>query len=205
MQMKAERGAGFTLLELLVAVAVLAVMSVLAYGGLRSVVDTRQHVELVSGQLAALQMTFTALARDIEQTIPRPVRDPYLGADAEPALRGEFQLAVAPLELTRSGWRNPASLERATIQRVAWRLEEGTLIRSFWSHPDRLSTTPAQEVAMLEEVAGVRLRYRGEEDQWLESWPPAGSEDPAGLPRAVEVEIDVARWGSVTRLFVVGR
>ena len=111
---------GFTLIELLVALLVFAVMSVLAYGGLRSVLDASAGAGAHADRLASLQRTFMALARDVEQLADREIRDEY--GDRQPALRVGADERL--LELTRAGWRNPAGQTRSTLQRVAYRLDE---------------------------------------------------------------------------------
>jgi len=68
---------GFTLLELLVALAVFAIMSIAAYSGLRNVLFTRAAVEEQTRRLAAVQLAVFRLEQDIEQTVPRGIRDEY--------------------------------------------------------------------------------------------------------------------------------
>ena len=68
---------GFTLLELLVALAVFAIMATAAYSGLRSVLFTRAAVEEQSRRLAAVQMAVYRLEQDVEQTLARGIRDEY--------------------------------------------------------------------------------------------------------------------------------
>ncbi len=75
---------GFTLLELLVAIGVFAVMSIMAYGGLKTVLDSRQQTDAQAKRLAAVQLTFLRLERDIEQMTDRGIRDEY--GDPQPPL-----------------------------------------------------------------------------------------------------------------------
>ena len=124
---------GFTLVELLVALLVFGIMSVLAYGGLRSVLDAAASAGAHADRLAGLQRTFTMVGRDVEQLTARDIRDEY--GDRQPALRvGGSELLM---ELTRAGWRNPAGQARPTLQRVAYRLDERTLYRLQWGVLDR--------------------------------------------------------------------
>ncbi len=102
---------GFTLLELLVALAVFAIMATAAYSGLRSVLFTRAAVEEQNRRLADVQLAVFRLAQDIEQATPRGIRDEY--GDPEPALRGG-DLLDDVLILTRTGWDNPLGQSRAT-------------------------------------------------------------------------------------------
>lgn len=188
---------GFTLVELLVALLVFAVMSVLAYGGLRSVLEASASAGAHADRLASLQRTFTAFARDVEQLADRGIRDEY--GDRQPALRvGGDELL---LELTRAGWRNPAGQTRSTLQRVAYRLDDGALHRLQWAVLDRALESTANESELLDGVQGVTLRFLDQALAWHGEWPPLGV-DGARL-RAVEVVLELEDWGKLRRLFQV--
>merc|ERR1712000_263532 len=94
--------AGFTLLEVLLAVAITAMIGVGSAQLLNSIINAKQGVDIRSEKLASLQRFNMAVSRDIEQIINRPIRDIY--GDEQAALRindGDY-----PLEFTRAGWRN---------------------------------------------------------------------------------------------------
>jgi len=109
---------GFTLLELLVALTVFAVISVMAYSGLNTVITARLQIKQQAEQLANLQQIFIKLGRDIEQIVQRPIRNQY--GDEESHIKGTLQ----QIEFTRSGWRNPAQQNRSSLQRVAYHLQK---------------------------------------------------------------------------------
>ncbi len=190
------RQAGFTLIELLVALLVFAVMSVLAYGGLRSVLDASASAGAHVDRLAGLQRTFTLLGRDVEQLAARDIRDEY--GDRQPALRVGGELLV---ELTRAGWRNPAGQTRPTLQRVAYRLEDRILYRLHWGVLDRALESKANEAALLDDVQDVTLRFLDQALVWHKEWPPLGAQ--GAQLRAVEVVIELEDWGELRRLYQV--
>ena len=97
--------AGFTLLELLVALAVFSIMGAAAYSGLDSVLQTRAAVADQSERLGEVQMAFALLERDIEQIIARPIRDDF--GQQQAALIGDNTGTVL-LRFTRAGWDNPS-------------------------------------------------------------------------------------------------
>lgn len=190
---------GFTLLELLVAIAVFAVMSAIAYGGLRAVLDARSHASLAAERLAELQLALAILGRDVEQAINRPIRDEF--GDREPALEGTEET----LELTRGGWRNPAGLARSELQRVAWGLTEDALERRTWDVLDRTQGSTPRAQSLLSGVEELSFRYRDASGQWQPYWPLATVSGPeaSALPTGVEVRLETAQWGEITRLFRV--
>jgi len=191
---------GFTLLELLIALAVFAILSVMAYRGLTAVGEARARVEAQAEALAALQLALGLLERDLEQAVGRPVRDAY--GETVPAFEGS---ALGPqlLTLTRAGWRNPAGARRSALQRVAYRYRDETLVRVHWRVLDQAQDSPALERPLLGGVKSVDLRFLDQRLQWQSAWPPEAGDDPARLPRAVEITLDVAGIGPVRRLFRV--
>ncbi len=192
---------GFTLLELLVALAVFAIMSIAAYSGLRNVLFTRAAVEAQSQRLAAVQLAIYRLEQDIEQAVPRSIRDEY--GDPQAAMIGS-ELSDDRLTLTRSGWDNPLGQPRATLQRVAYRLWEGRLWRLYWPVLDRGGRIEPRETLLLDRVRTFKVRflYRG---HWRDDWPPPSDAetDPKNsdpMPRAVEISLTLEDWGEITRL-----
>ncbi len=194
--MSAQRG--FTLLELLVAIAVFAVIAVAAYAGLRSVLFTRQVVEQEAQRLGRVQLTFAILTRDLEQVINRPIRDEF--GQTQPALKGGGVTGPA-LTLTRTGWDNPLRQPRAGLQRVAWELEDDHLIRQYWITLDRSGIAEPRRAALLEGVEALRSRFLDSAGEWRTEWPPRDATgDTPSLPRAVELTVELADWGPITRL-----
>lgn len=193
-------GAGFTLLELLVALAVFAIMGAAAYSGLDSVLQTRAAIAAESDRLSELQMAFALLERDIEQAVARPIRDDF--GQQQAALIGDSTGSVL-LRFTRAGWDNPLRQARANLQRLDYRLEDSQLSRGFWGSLDRGDASAMQSTVLLRDVDTVRMRFLDDADRWQTDWPVRGDTPLVLLPRAVEVTLVLADWGEVTRLFRV--
>lgn len=198
--MKTQRG--FTLLELLVAIMIFAIMSALAYGALKQALDTREYADKQVQRLAEVQKAIAILSRDIEQTVSRPVRDAY---SAElPAMQGGG-LSSSLLEFTHTGWRNPAGFVRSNLQRVSYQLSENRLLRHSYAQLDRAFDAAPDDVPLLTGVKSVKVRFLASDNQWLQYWPPAGDEDKMrrALPKAAEVVIELEDWGTVKRILRV--
>lgn len=197
---------GFTLLELLVALSIFAVLALLAYGGLTGMLNARAQSDEHAEALRRLQLAYRTLGRDLEQWVPRRVRDEY-GQD-QPALTAGMDIGAA-LELTRGGWRNPAEQPRSTLQRVAYSLQDDALVRSTWLNLDRPADAQPVERDLLEGVKEIQLRLLDASGVWQERWPPSGqlvppqaeAALPAPVPRALEMVLTTERWGELRWLF----
>ncbi len=195
---------GFTLIELLVALAIFGVLALLAYGGLSSMLNTRALTDDKADALRDVQLAYRSLERDIDDWVPRGIRNEF-GQDS-PALAAGEQLGVA-FELTRGGWRNPADQTRSTLQRVAYGIRDKQLLRSTWPSLDRAPSAAPIEQELLEGVTELRLRFLGTNAVWLENWPPQGQASVAAAnvvvppPRAIEIVLVTERWGELRWLF----
>ncbi len=203
-----RRQRAFTLIELMISVAIFSLMTVFAYAGVNQIIVTRALSAASLDRLSRVQFTMRQMALDLEQIHPRPVRE-ELGEDLVPTVIADLR-RFNQIELTRAGWRNPLGTPRSSLQRVAYRLEDGELIRSHWNVLDRLQINAPIEFILLEEVDSFELRFMKEDGNWISSWPDPDL--PATLqlgarPRAVEViiEFDDPDLGQLRRVFEVLR
>lgn len=189
---------GFTLIEMMVAVAVFAVLGTLAYGGLNQVLKGQNHLQSSSNQLKDLQLTFRYFEKDINQLVNRSIRNQY--QDLQPAFVGDEDTA---LSFTHAGWRNPANLARSKLQRVSYELSENTLKRHTWGQLDGAIAEEYFTTDLLEGVESIKLRYLDVGNQWHTTWPPLNNANnvQAGVPRAMELVIKVEQLEEIKRLF----
>jgi len=191
---------GFTLIELLVAMAIFGIISVLALGGLNTIIQQQTLAKEQMVRLGQLQRAVRLITSDFEQLNPRHVRD-ILGQSTEPPLITD-NLDGNIVRLSRGGWRNPVPAPRGTLQRVQYRLEDETLIREYWPVMDApLGMEPRSET-ILEGVIEVEVEYLDDASEWNSQWPPLSTVNSTSFiyPRAVRIRFELASWGEIERV-----
>ncbi len=201
--MKRNNFQGFTLLELLVAIAVFSIMATMAYGGLRSVMAGREHTDQVAQRLRELQRTLLFLQQDLSQIVARPVRDEY-GEVESAVIAGGAEDEV--LQLTRGGVGR-IGRDRPSLRRVSYQLKGSQLIRRVWPTLDRVQGSEPRQFYLASTLERIEFRFLSDKASadWMSSWPPLGETTAKSVvPRAVEVTLQVTGIGAITRLFLVG-
>lgn len=219
---------GFTLVEVMLALAITAVIAVIAYQALSSASEGAQKTRAVIDEINRLDRTWQIIAADMRQVLPPSVsgdaiRFEFLGGSLRAKGANAEQMVLA---FARGGWVNPMERLRSDMQIVAYRVSGGQLWRDYL--PER--NLPAEDIdfeyeafhqLLLEDVNDIQVRFlsndilqdRGRSaldgyrysDTWAPEWPPSGQMNSAGLPLAVEVTIELEGVGSSVRLFELSR
>lgn len=190
------RTRGFTLIELMVAVAIFAAIAAIAYGSVAALLGARERLESSEARLRALQVALSTFERDLRSTVARPAREPY--GDPRPALVG--QRAGIALTRLRSGGLADAT---AQTQRVGYALEGGRWIRNAWPVTDAAPSTRPLAATLLDGVDAVSLRYLDDQGRWRDVWPAASvgaNAELTALPRAVDLRVSTTDVGELRRL-----
>ena len=203
-----RRARGFTLLELIVVLAVFGLFAVMAYGGLNYVLKARKTIEAQLARTAEWQKAFQRARNDLELAVPRGSRDGF----GQPQAAFVFEEFGARIEFTRSGWRNPLSQPRASLERVVYRYDDRTreLLRETWRVLDRGADKEPLKLVLLTQVDDARWRFMDASRQWQDRWPPqsAGTTTPGSsnllLPKAVELTLETKDFGEIVWLMRPG-
>lgn len=190
--------AGFTLVELLVALAIFALISVAGVTLLRSGSDTQIAVKDRLEGLSRSNRLYNAMEGDLAQAIARPVRD-QAGQPVPAFTENDVGTAGALFGFVRAGWSNFDEAPRAGLQRVAYVLEGGALKRLSWPMLD--GAAPADAAILIEKVSAAQLQFRDERGEWRSDWTAT---DRDALPRAVELRLTLAGKPEQRMLFLVG-
>jgi general secretion pathway protein J len=174
---------GFTLVEMIVALFIFAILAGAGVGLLRASVNTQEAVGGALADLGSAARLRALLSADLTQAVVRPIEGApggFAGSDGELRLVRAFE----PAE------RVPGS---SGLQAIRWQVQGGRLVRQSIT-PAGVATGPAAVLAR--DVASLSLRYRGPDGGWRGLWSPPVTEAP--LPRAVELRMQRRGQAEVT-------
>ncbi|HTS22393.1 MAG TPA: type II secretion system minor pseudopilin GspJ [Casimicrobiaceae bacterium] len=188
-----EHPRGFTLVEVLIAVAIVALLSLLGYRALAALSDSEEKLATEATRWRTLDLFFARLEGDLRQAMPRPAR---YGDTVEPAWLGSADAAGnGLLEFSRAG--PEFTLEPSSAgARLEYRYRNGAVEVLYWASYDRLRTAEPTAYPLIAGVTGFTLAYLARDGSWVDSWPRTGEAD---LPRAVKVDLSLASGETIER------
>jgi len=199
---------GFTLLELLLAVFIFALISTGAYQVFNVAQRNASAIESKQQRIRDVSLTFEIIEKDFIQLSPRFWRDPFSDAPT-PSLQTDFSGNYL-VRLVRSGWRNPLGVNRSEQQAVTYRLEDDKLQREYTQHLDNISSTEPVKTTLVDRVNTASLRYLDRNNgEWRDNWPPTDSAQnqqinqqgsqqlSISLPIAIELRVEFEDMGEL--------
>jgi len=207
------RRAGFTLVEVMIAIFIAAVMFAIGYRALNQAMKDRDSLNTAQQRVTEIQRALRIVAQDFAQIEARATRDTEGAGELQPAVSATGRDDTL-ITFSRTGWSNPAGLQRPAEQRVRYRFVDGSLVREHWLSVDpALNTEPRQRV-LLTRVKSVEIRFLDPVTRnWSTGWPQATANGPVGplqvdealLPRPLAIEFTVLfeDWGRIQRIFEI--
>lgn len=196
-QTKALRG--FTLLEMLIAIAIFAMLGLAANTVLSTVMKNDTSTREFAAKLKAMQQGFGVIERDLNQMVARTPRLLEGGRGTTVFQTGSNMLDSESESLVffRLGWLNPDGLlPRGSLQSVAYVVMEGQLQRWYYPYPEpEIGAEPIKTVIM-DKVISVEYAFFTD-DKWERKT------DDTKLPKAIAIEIEFEDIGKVQRKFLV--
>jgi len=184
---------GFTLIEVVIAIAIVALIATLGYRAVAALSESETRLAAEATRWRTLDLFFARLEGDVRQAMPRPAR---LSDTLEPAWLGSNDdVGNSLLEFSRAG--PEFTLEPGSAgQRLAYRLRNGAIEVLYWASYDRPSGVEPTPYPLLDGVAGFQLQYLTQSGAWAATWPLTG-ESP--LPRGVKVDVTLASGEVIER------
>ncbi len=181
---------GFSLLELLVALAVFSIVALAAYSTLNALSRADQAQRLSARHLDQVQWALMRLDKDLAHSIAHKTRH---NGELLPSFAGNAD-AVALVHAGRMAYHQISGQAHSDLQQVRWALAGSTLTRTAYGDPVQRTAPPTP---VLENVRAIRFAYLDSAGRWHEQWLPNAA---AGLPRAVRYRIETQDFGLLERL-----
>lgn len=192
--LKPERG--FTLFEMVIAVAIFMVMGAIAYPGLTQMAKTGQAIGEINQRISELQFAVTFLNRDWTQLVPRNIRNRF-GDDENYLVIEENRVTF-----TRGGRSNLTQQLRSQLQRVQYRLVDGSLVREQWLSLDQgIEEQPFSSV-LLRDVESFEVFLIDSSEKKIETWPTIATAG-IGEPIALSFNIETLDMGLIRRILEI--
>lgn len=194
--MNRNKSAGFTLLEILIALFIFTILAMLMMRSLHQIINVATRTEERAARLRDLQLTFLLMSRDIEQATNRPIINAT--GQEEPPFVGD----ATRFSLTHLGYANVGSVaHQSTLQRSQYDWHEGALWRRVSPALDQAEETKWQSRRLLDKVVAVQFEYLANDGHLVKVWPITAKNEV--LPRAVKMTIRISDWGEVSQLYVI--
>jgi general secretion pathway protein J len=192
------RCAGFTLVEVLLALAIFGVISVLAYRATSTLTEGEAQLSAEAARWRTLEALFTRLEADIRQAVPRSV---LAGPRVEPAWLAQpaDSAGNASLVFSRAGTEFSDDPGVAG-QRIGYRLRGHAVEIAYWPQLDNAASVQPAVYTLADGVAGFRIAYLTRSGSWRDTWPVP---EEAALPRAVRVDLKLDSGEAIERWFVL--
>jgi general secretion pathway protein J len=192
---------GFTLIEVMVAILIFAIMSGIAYRGLNSVLDARSRIVEDNRKWREVALAFAMIERDVSAAADRKARS-----------RDDLELLpfvgdIGEMEFSRMGDGNTPA------RRVDYRLNAGALEMLVYPSIDAAPRDNASAFTLLRGVQSMTARFLDAKGQWQGRWPdPNSNPNPnvaavaakkEPLPRAVALTLTLDSGEDMTRVFAL--
>jgi len=190
---------GFTLIEMMIAIAIFAILSLGAYQVLQGVLRSDEISAERGNALKQLQRAMVFVERDFQQMNARNNRsDDELTAMPLQAGKFMFDSDEDGIAFVRSGWRNPLSqLPRSSLQRVMYRVKDSYLERLSYVYLDPTTGEEPKRQRILDNVESLTFEFY-DQNKWHETWT-----NKKALPDGVKMTLTLKRFGEIQRLFLL--
>jgi len=189
---------GFTLIEILIAIAIFALIGLASHQVLFSVLTSDEVSQQAAQRIKQTQRAYQLMQTDIMQITARPVRigDNEPSSQLMVAGEGAIDSEDQGIAFTRLGWRNPAQMfPRGSAQAVGYRLVEKRLERVHYLYPDQQSGTEPQVTVLLRDVEGLKFEYFSQK-KWHKKWTQPG------IPQGISVLLTLKKYGTLRWQFL---
>jgi prepilin-type N-terminal cleavage/methylation domain-containing protein len=189
---------GFTLIEVLIAISIAAVMMTILYGTFKATIDSAEALDRQADSFRTARIFFYRLTTDLTMfyqvklnSPPDPLNDPPFGArpmEGKSGLRS-VETGTYPDDILSFTTLSPQlswqTMPTFGASEISYSLSEEGLFRDASFRNNKMRNSVG------ESVLGINFRYfHHEAEEWLDVWPPVSSvQGSSTTPHAIEVEL----------------
>lgn len=191
---------GFTLLEVMVALGILAFVIIATHQILETTTRAKDASDEKIAELNGLQTTFRLMDQDFSQMTKRAVRNESGDVQEQYLLAGRYVLESQydGIAFVRDGWINPINLlSRSELQAVGYRVIDDNLERVYRVYVDQLDNMEPRVQRVLENIEELKFEFLDDKNEWQEQW------EIKALPKAVAVTLQQIEAEPIRRVFLV--
>lgn len=192
---------GFTLIEILIALAVFAILATITSSAIYNAFNTHSHITKKLDDLNTLQLALTFVSHDTEQFFDRKERKS--NRHLAPAIIGH----ASYFEFTRGGLINPSALKKqSTLQRIAYICtRDGQLIRRSWKVTDSSRKNDYNDKLLINQLDSCNFSYLSHHSEVLSDWhtQTMESREKLKLPAAIKLSLSLRKLGDISVLFPI--
>lgn len=193
------RNKGFTLIEVLLAIAIFTMISLATFSVFDGVMQSEKFSNDKMQRLNNIQRAWLVIERDFLQIAQRSMRiegeaplDNFIHAD-----NGSFSSNNEAIAFVRNGWTNPGLLiPRGDLQSVAYRIEEETLERLHFNFVDAVVGEEPKVRKLIENVKSFDIEYH-----YKKKWQSTLIKNE--MPKAIKLSIETEDIGIIERKFII--
>lgn len=192
--------AGFSLVEVLVAMFVFALVSVAVAASLQGAVRAREQLAQEARWLEDLQTMRALISSDMQYVVLRPARSQTGIWEQDMFSGGRTGL----LRFTRGGRPNPGGMEaRSELQRVRYVFEDGKLLRETLGNENPGPQTRIITRTMLAGIQAAKLDFHAN-GKSVDRWNVSALGGPQELPEYVTLTLQLKDGRELVQQFEVG-
>lgn len=205
-----QKNRGFTLIEVIVALSIFALLSIIGYKGVSSLIQTKERVQVEDSKWQQLILFFDRFELDVKQSVNRPIRTRE--DTVEPAWLGRPSFSGqdgAQLLLSRFGDPEQSGFLMDT-RRIGYRLHDGAIELLIWPSLDVAPSAKPEVFKVLPHVTQLTFSYLSADGRWLNAWPEspvvsqaATAQQKSFAPSAVQLMVKLETGEVVTRIFAL--
>lgn len=185
---------GFTLIEILIALLIFAILGVLIAFGLQNAINANNHADKANARIEKIEIAEALLRRDISHIVDRPI------LDTDGSTIAAIVMQDQKLEFT---------IRSSGLQRISYQVENGHLYRYIWPVLDRVLAVKPSQMDLLDGITSFNLTAINQQNQRKSSWPIKETSFvimntlKSNLPKAIQIQINLQKEGTINNTIMI--